>query len=101
MEFCPKCGKLLMPEKKDSKIQLICKACGYHKAANEVKGYDVVHHVDEGKRRKTLVVDEAHTKGNKRREEEHELIADNFEIYESTGEEGEGEEEPSEENEFE
>jgi len=90
-----------MPEKKDSKIQLICKACGYHKAANEIKGYDVVHHVDEGKRRKTLVVDEAHTKGNKRREEEHELIADNFEIYESTGEEGEGEEEPSEENEFE
>ena len=101
MEFCPKCGKLLMPEKKESKIQLVCRSCGYHKAATEVKGYKIVQPVDEAKRRKTLVLEAEHSKHTKRNEEEHELIKDNFEIYESTGEEGEEEEESSEDNDME
>ena len=101
MEFCSKCGKLLMPEKKEDRIVLICKACGLEKNACEVKGYRIVQPVDETKRRKTLVVEEPQAKGKKRKEEEHELIKDNFDVFsESSLEEGEGEE-SSEESDFE
>jgi len=101
LEFCPKCGKLLIPSKKDDKITLICRSCGYGKPASEVKGYKIVQPVDETKRRKTLVVEESQIRGKKRKEEEHELIADNYEVYsESMGEDME-EEESSEESDFE
>ncbi len=29
MEFCPKCGSVMKPEKKGSKIYLVCPRCGY------------------------------------------------------------------------
>ncbi|MDD1775762.1 MAG: hypothetical protein LUP94_00230 [Candidatus Methanomethylicus sp.] len=101
MEFCPKCGKLLIPEKKDDKITLICKSCGYEKPASEAKGYKIVQPVDETKRRKTLVVEGKEVKGGKRKEEEHELIKDNYEVFNDTGSEEGEDEESSEENDFE
>lgn len=47
MEFCPKCGKLLIPSKKPDKIHLICRSCGFDKPASEAKGYKIVQPVDE------------------------------------------------------
>ena len=101
MEFCQKCGKLLIPVKKDEKITLICKSCGYEKPASEAKGYKIMQPVDETKRRKTLVVEGQEIKGGKRKEEEHELIKDNYEIFNDTGSEESEDEESSEENAFE
>ncbi len=103
MEFCPKCGKLLIPNKKDSKIYLICRNCGFEKPASESKGYKIVQPVDENKRRKTLVVDASQIKGRKRKEEERELMADYYEVFlENFQEEGgEGEETSTEETEME
>jgi len=102
LEFCPKCGKLLIPSKKTDKIHLICRSCGFDKPASESKGYKIVQTVDEKKRRKTLVVEEPLAKGKKRKEEERELMADYYEVFlENFQEEGEEEEGPSEETEFE
>jgi DNA-directed RNA polymerase subunit M len=105
LEFCSKCGKLLIPSKRDDKIFLICRSCGFEKPASESKGYKIVQKVDEGKRRKTLVVDEPQIKVSKKKEEEErELMADYYEVFlENFQEEGgEGEESTSsEENEME
>ncbi|MGA2573983.1 MAG: hypothetical protein ABSF36_07310 [Candidatus Methanomethylicaceae archaeon] len=103
VEFCPKCGKLLIPTKKEGKIFLLCRNCSYEKPASESKGYKIVQPVDEGKRRKTLVVEEPQIKkGKKKTEEERELMADYYEVFlENFQEEGGEEEGSSEENEME
>jgi DNA-directed RNA polymerase subunit M len=102
LEFCPKCGKLLIPSKKPDKIHLICRSCGFDKPASEAKGYKIVQPVDEKKRRKTLVVEEPLVKGKKKNEEERELMADFYEVFlENFQEEGGEEEGSSEESEFE
>lgn len=104
MEFCPNCGKLLIPSKKEEKIYLICRHCGYEKPASESKGYKIVQPVDENKRRKTVVVEgEPPIKGRKRKEEERELMADYYEVFlENFQEEGsEAEETSTEETEME
>jgi DNA-directed RNA polymerase subunit M/transcription elongation factor TFIIS len=103
LEFCPKCGKLLIPNKKEEKIFLICRNCGFEKPASESKGYKILQPVDENKRRKTLVVEEPQKKGQKRKEEERELVADFYEVFlENFQEEGgEGEETSTEETETE
>jgi len=31
MEFCPRCGKLMVPIRKDGKVILKCTGCGYEK----------------------------------------------------------------------
>ncbi|MDD1766841.1 MAG: hypothetical protein LUQ00_02875 [Candidatus Methanomethyliaceae archaeon] len=102
MEFCPKCGKLLIPSKRPNKIHLICRSCGFEKPAGEAKGYKIVQPVDEKKRRKTLIVEEPLVKGKKKNEEERELMADFYEVFlENFQEEGGEEEGSSEESEFE
>jgi DNA-directed RNA polymerase subunit M len=35
MSFCKKCGSLMIPQKKDKKIKLICPNCGFAKSSNE------------------------------------------------------------------
>lgn len=97
MEFCAKCGKLLIPSKKDDKIYLVCRSCGLEKPASESKGYKIVQKVDEGKRRKTLVVEEPQIKGRKKKEEEErELMADYYEVFlDNFQEEGAEEEDTS------
>lgn len=40
MQFCPKCGIILMPIKKEDKVLLTCNKCGYEsrKAIKQVSG---------------------------------------------------------------
>ena len=104
MEFCSKCGKLLIPSKKNETIYLVCRSCGYEKPASESKDYRIIQKVDEGKRRKTLVVEEPQLKVRKKKEEEErELMADYYEVFlENFQEEGSDEENVStEENDME
>lgn len=82
-------------------IYLICKSCGYEKLASESKGYKIVQPVEEGKRRKTLIVEEPSKIVKKRKEEERELMADYYELFLENYEEGSEEESVAEETEFE
>lgn len=101
MEFCPKCGKLLIPDKRGEKTYLLCKSCGFEKPITESKGYKLVQTVEEGKRRKTLIVEEPTKIVKKRKEEERELMADYYELFLENYEESSEEEGETEEAEFE
>ncbi|MEM1775774.1 MAG: transcription factor S, partial [Nitrososphaerota archaeon] len=35
MEFCPKCGKVMLMKKKSSNVVLVCSKCGYEKKLEE------------------------------------------------------------------
>lgn len=35
MEFCPKCGKVMMMKRKSSQAILVCPKCGYEKAVKD------------------------------------------------------------------
>jgi DNA-directed RNA polymerase subunit M/transcription elongation factor TFIIS len=86
IQFCPKCGSLLRPEKnKAGKTVLKC-SCGYRSQAKETEGYKVkfpirhterdyivvVEEDDEGKKRKKREIDEDE------RQEMLELMLDHF-----------------------
>jgi len=101
LEFCPKCGKLLIPDRRGEKTYLVCKSCGFEKLASESKGYKIVQTVEEGKRRKTLIVEEPAKIVKKRKEEERELMADYYELFLENYEETAEEESATEETEFE
>ncbi|MGQ9760052.1 MAG: hypothetical protein ACUVQ5_05750 [Candidatus Methanomethylicaceae archaeon] len=101
MEFCPKCGKLLIPDKRAGKTFLICKSCSFEKPASEAKGYKIVQPVEEKKRRKTLIVEEPTKIVKKRKEEERELMADYYEVFLENYEEAGADETETEETEFE
>ncbi len=42
MEFCPKCGKVMILKKKSSNSTLVCPRCGFEKKAEEVVVTNVV-----------------------------------------------------------
>lgn len=46
MEFCPKCGKLLIPKKKAKSKILVCAKCGYEDKLGEGEGYEVQDKVE-------------------------------------------------------
>ena len=41
MEFCPDCGKLLIPKKKGKSKILACAKCGYETKFDAKQGYEV------------------------------------------------------------
>ena len=41
MEFCDKCGSVLIPQKKGSKIILICSKCGKKKTTTKKKDFKI------------------------------------------------------------
>ena len=42
MEFCPKCGTMMIPKKENGKTVLVCPACGFKIEANaESKEYEL------------------------------------------------------------
>jgi DNA-directed RNA polymerase subunit M len=62
MEFCPKCGALLMPgEDEEGKLVLRCKSCGYVKKVdkNELENtYRITHRITHGPHDEMIVVKE-------------------------------------------
>ncbi len=46
MEFCPECGKLLIPKKKGKSKILACAKCGLELKLNKDGGYDVQDEVE-------------------------------------------------------
>ena len=53
MQFCPKCGSIMMPKKEDGKVLVKCK-CGYSAAAGNTKQSESVN-----KTTKIEIIDEA------------------------------------------
>lgn len=46
MEFCPECGKLLIPKKKGKSKMLICAKCGYEGKLEKGKNYEVQDEIE-------------------------------------------------------
>ncbi|MCE7742202.1 MAG: DNA-directed RNA polymerase subunit M [Candidatus Heimdallarchaeota archaeon] len=46
MEFCPECGKLLIPKKKGKSKILTCSKCGIELKLNKSGGYEVQDEVE-------------------------------------------------------
>ncbi|RLF09674.1 MAG: DNA-directed RNA polymerase subunit M [Thermoprotei archaeon] len=82
MEFCPKCGKLLVPAaSKDGEVVLACRVCGYTKPISKSqKGYVWTEKIDDSKRRRTAVIEGSPTL-EKQRKEERELAQEYYEIF--------------------
>ena len=55
MEFCPKCGGLMVPKKSGSHVVLICRRCGKKKTA-KLKKFKISAHSGK-KKGKILVID--------------------------------------------
>lgn len=98
MKFCPKCGNLLVPLRRDNKTVLKCRVCGYEedvKVARAEEGYKLTHSIQEEKRVKTSKVSEEAGKPL-RREEEREILQEYYEVFlESFSEEESSSEESS------
>lgn len=59
MKFCPECGNLMNPEKREDGLVLVCRACG-HVEETDDSGSESYKVVKEGKKKsETAVVEES------------------------------------------
>ena len=56
MEFCPECGKLLIPKKKGKSKLLVCAKCGYESKLSEKDAYEVSDEVEHAPSEITEVI---------------------------------------------
>lgn len=91
VEFCPRCGSILVPVKKRRRIHLVCNRCGYSKMARAKSGYKVREKVPEDKKAKVLVYTASEERGKERIEEERELLQEYYEVFLETMEGSAGE----------
>lgn len=90
MEFCPKCGSLLVPTSSEGKTFLICRKCGYKKEVTSKRGYMVRGEVSNDKREKLLVIEGVRSREKEKVEEEREMMKELYEVFlESMESEGE------------
>lgn len=57
MEFCDKCGTLMIPEKKDGKPILKCGECGHEKKIGKSPKYTVEYRIKHSPKEKIVVVE--------------------------------------------
>jgi len=92
VEFCPKCGTILIPKRESGKIYLTCGNCGYSKLLESEKGYKSKHKVEEEKKIKILVMEP--TPRDKEKITAHkELLQEYYEVFLETMEQEEVEQE--------
>ncbi len=80
MEFCPKCGSLLLPTKKGRSFKLVCQRCKYTrklKDKKDMKGYKIS---EEGKEVQEIAIIDKKKKKKKGRPQE--IERENVEYYE-------------------
>jgi len=78
MEFCPKCGSMLLPKKSGRSTRLVCPRCGYRGKLKKPTAYKIS---EKGKEPKEVVVIEE--KGKKKKKPlEREYEAEPPEYYE-------------------
>jgi DNA-directed RNA polymerase subunit M/transcription elongation factor TFIIS len=57
LEFCEKCGAMMLPKKKNGKTVLVCRECGHEKAAGS-DSLKVEYRIKHSPREKIVVVEE-------------------------------------------
>ncbi len=83
MEFCEKCGALMLPVKKDDKRILKCRECGHEKEVKK-ESYKVEFRVKHSPREKIVVVeDEERRQSEMSEDERRERRKEILEYYES------------------
>ena len=83
MEFCPKCGSVLLPTKKGRSFKLVCSKCSYKrqlKGKKDMKGYKISEEVK--KKDEIAIVDADQMKKKKPEQLEREKIEYYEELYE-------------------
>lgn len=78
VKFCPRCGSIMVPVKKESKVVLKCNKCGFETSEKEKK-YGLTYQVESTKRVATAVASEA--KERKLTPEEREMLNEYYEIF--------------------
>ena len=71
MEFCPKCGSVLLPKKVKRSARLVCPRCGYVGKLKKPAAYKISEKGKEAK--EVAVIEEKEPKKKKRPEPEYEL----------------------------
>ncbi|MFH1820957.1 MAG: transcription factor S [Methanobacteriota archaeon] len=46
MQFCPKCGRLMLPKKNEDGVVLVCSSCNHVVKDEKMEGYSVVKKVE-------------------------------------------------------
>ncbi|MEM2592770.1 MAG: transcription factor S, partial [Thermofilaceae archaeon] len=57
MEYCPSCGNLLLPRRKDGQVVIVCQRCGYEKTVSNPSAYRVTRQARHGPGDTILVID--------------------------------------------
>lgn len=84
MEFCEKCGALMLPRKKDDKPILKCRECGHEKSVKAPPAYKVEYRIKHSPREKIVVVEEGdRPKEEMSEDERRERRKEILEYYES------------------
>jgi DNA-directed RNA polymerase subunit M len=93
LEFCPKCGKLLLPKKEGRKTLLKCSHCGASYQPKDLEAYKLKVALPAGPKERLIVVeDKVKRKGVELTEDERvEAYRQALDYYQ-----GEGEETPEE-----
>ena len=79
MEFCDKCGALMLPKKGEKKTVLKCRECGRERTVKEAPDYTVDYRVHHSPSEKIVVVedenpDEEELTEDERREKRKEIL---------------------------
>ncbi|NHI90179.1 MAG: hypothetical protein EAX87_11700 [Candidatus Thorarchaeota archaeon] len=90
MEFCEKCGALMLPKKEEGKkktITLKCRECGHEKTVRSAPEYKVEHRIKHTPREKIIVVEEDSKRADEMTEDERrERRKEILEYYQSEDE---------------
>jgi DNA-directed RNA polymerase subunit M len=76
MEFCPKCGTLLVPKKINRSSFLTCPRCGYKKKTRKSSSYKIS---EKGKKERDVAVITEVKKVRKPKEREYEIEPPEYE----------------------
>lgn len=57
MEYCPNCGNLLLPKRRNGSALLVCLRCGYEKTMSNPTSYKITRQTKHGPENAILVID--------------------------------------------
>lgn len=93
VKFCPRCGTIMVPTKKDDSYFFKCPRCGFEEKASkkDLERYGMKYVVDSSKRVATAKATEAKAAGLS--PEDREMLQEYYEVFLETMKEEESEEE--------
>ena len=70
VQFCEKCGALMLPKKEGKKTILKCRECGHERVVRKPPPYKVEYRIKHSPREKIVIVEEETKSGNEMSEDE-------------------------------